>query len=172
MKSDDNVNNRVLERISKRSPEIYDEYSKILEREGHYDGWVSDQGYKCFINRNDFGAWCGYVTIPKGHALFGLYYMNDSNCNRRNCKKNGHGTPEAIVDVHGGITYSDGGDGDEPGWVFGFDTSHYDDFAPGLGSHISEDATYKNKIWVINETNNLAFRLYDLRKKARHWWFW
>jgi hypothetical protein len=65
------------------------------------------------------GGWGnGYVAIPPGHCLYELSYdevywkMGD------------------ILSVHGGITYSNFGDGvnaPKNWWVFGFDTCHYND---------------------------------------------
>ena len=58
----------------------------------------------------------GYVVIPNGHPMYGKHY------------------DEVPVDVHGGLTFS-GCANDFPelteemkdGWVFGFDTAHYND---------------------------------------------
>jgi hypothetical protein len=60
----------------------------------------------------------GYVVIPKGHPMYGKHY------------------DEVPIDVHGGLTFS-GSANDFPfpestdemkdGWVFGFDTAHYND---------------------------------------------
>jgi hypothetical protein len=62
----------------------------------------------------------GYVVIFKGHPMYGKHY------------------DEVPVDVHGGLTFSESVNsviGDFPelteemkdGWVFGFDTAHYND---------------------------------------------
>jgi hypothetical protein len=62
----------------------------------------------------------GYVVIPNGHPMYGKHYG------------------EVPVDVHGGLTFSESVNsviGNFPelteemkdGWVFGFDTSHYND---------------------------------------------
>jgi len=75
----------------------------ILERGEH-------AGYKFFIAHNTMGYRCGYVLIPPGHPWFEQYYENID------------------ADVHGGLTYSDG---NENGWVVGFDCAHYND-APDL----------------------------------------
>jgi len=62
----------------------------------------------------------GYVVIPNGHPMYGKHY------------------DEVPVDVHGGLTFSESvnsviGNFTElteemkDGWVFGFDTAHYND---------------------------------------------
>jgi hypothetical protein len=62
----------------------------------------------------------GYVVIFKGHPMYGKHY------------------DEVPVDVHGGLTFSESVNsviGNFPelteemkdGWVFGFDTAHYND---------------------------------------------
>jgi hypothetical protein len=84
--------------------------------------WIQEpSGYKCRILRNEItGSLCGYVGIPKGHRFWGVGYDED-----RDKELN------AIAeDVHGGLTYSQA---DKDGWwYFGFDTNHYDDFAPKI----------------------------------------
>jgi hypothetical protein len=65
-------------------------------------------GYKCEIKRNNFSAYCGYVTIPNTHPDFGTHDM------------------DMDVDIHGGLTYSD-----ETG-KFGFDCAHMNDIVPAL----------------------------------------
>lgn len=55
---------------------------------------------------------CGYVGVPKGHPLYGKQYT------------------ELDIAVHGGLTFSDRGDGqylDRRHWWFGFDCAHYGD---------------------------------------------
>lgn len=79
--------------------------------------WTDDAGYKCRILRNsNSGTLCGYVGIPRGHALWGRPY-NDSSWD--------------ALSIHGGLTY-DGARGDlnDNAWYFGFDTAHADDFMP------------------------------------------
>jgi len=63
------------------------------------------------------GHRCGYVGIPKEHPLYGVDYSNKDP------------SPEFIFDVHGGLTYSGGGNFpiESDLWWFGFDCAHYDD---------------------------------------------
>lgn len=56
----------------------------------------------------------GYVAVPPTHCLHGIDYD----------------TLLYSIDVHGGLTYTDFGNGEnapKDWWVFGFDTSHYND---------------------------------------------
>lgn len=58
----------------------------------------------------------GYVAVPPTHPFYGLNYDNDA--------------VEFAIDIHGGLTYSQYGNGvnvPKDWWVFGFDTSHYND---------------------------------------------
>ena len=55
----------------------------------------------------------GYVAVPPSHPLWGVDYNNVDD-----------------IDVHGGLTYSEFGDGKyapRDWWVLGFDTAHFGD---------------------------------------------
>jgi len=101
---------------------------------------------ECKITRNDYGCWCGYVTIPKGHP-----WLND-NINY----------PDIDSNVHGGITYLSNE-------IVGFDCSHCCDLSPkGISKpfeeieamfnpHLkTETPTYKNMDFAIKHTEILA----------------
>lgn len=100
----------------------------------------------CLAVRGGSGSWCGYVGVAEGHPLFGVPY---------NGQLDGDGTegawpnsPEGILNVHGGITFSDlcqEGAPEEssvchipaPGepdhvWWFGFDAAHAGDYSPKM----------------------------------------
>ncbi|EFC42709.1 predicted protein [Naegleria gruberi] len=62
-------------------------------------------GYDCYLKRNAFLCWTGYVQLPKHHPMFNKCYEN-IQCH-----------------VHGGLTY--GKDG-----RFGFDCGHIGDYLP------------------------------------------
>ena len=64
------------------------------------DAWT---GLRCWISRNEYGSWCGYVRLPKGSPLLDLD-INDLN-------------------VHGGVTWCRGD-------VVGFDCYHSFDASP------------------------------------------
>lgn len=77
-------------------------------------------GLQCLILRGPMGALCGYVRVPRGHALHGKRY--------------GQRRVERGISVHGGLTYSGclGGRRMKRGHWFGFDCSHWRDIVPEL----------------------------------------
>lgn len=110
----------------------------------------------CLIVRNNFGAWCGYVGVSKGHPLFEQHYDKGN------------------IDVHGGLTYSDHCVGkichvveegeDDNVWWLGFDCSHAGDLAPGLTAftHFPGDV-YRNEKYVKREVTSLAQQLHNYK---------
>lgn len=84
-------------------------------------------GYDCLINRNPYGALCGYVAVPPGHPWHSKTY-------------NDLGEADIWPNVHGGLTYSEKCQGPichkpKPGeeddvWWLGFDCAHFDDLIP------------------------------------------
>ena len=91
--------------------------------------WVDEElGMRCRIRRNPITlTLCGYVGVPTGNLLWGLSENSDDASdliNAKNCWQ------ELDMSVHGGLTYAQ--EDDDGWWWFGFDTAHYDDFAPGL----------------------------------------
>lgn len=108
-------------------------------------------GFDCLINRNQLGAWCGYVAVTKGHPWFERHY-NDVDAN-----------------VHGGLTYSEHCQGGvchvpAPGaeddvWWLGFDCCHCFDVTPALvrlKMSVGPRETYKNIYFALQETKRLA----------------
>lgn len=109
-------------------------------------------GLACILHRNL--SWCGYVGIPPGHPWYGKGYSD---------------LPD--VDVHGGVTYAEVGQGEiclGPGesddlWWIGFDCLHHMDLAlfdlalsgDNLGLARS-GGTYRDLAYVQNETKRLA----------------
>lgn len=106
-------------------------------------------GMPCLIVRNHLGSLCGYVGVPPGHPFHGIDYAgcalawacNDAKGERSwDCKHR----PEALVDVHGGLTYADRCNApsgichvakpDEPDdvWWLGFDCAHGGDVTPAM----------------------------------------
>jgi hypothetical protein len=107
--------------------------------------WTDDAtGLMCLARRGPVGAWCGYVGIAAEHPLFGVAYDKCSlGCEETWCDHR----PDSLLDVHGGITYSDFCQEEdrphgichipEPGqpervWWFGFDCSHAGDLMPSF----------------------------------------
>lgn len=112
-------------------------------------------GYPCLVRRGGSGAWCGYVGLPSGHP------------------DHGAGSDDPPVDVHGGLTFSRGCEGDpitgichvaEDGdhvWWLGFDCAHYMDATPLLSGVIGEHGTYRDLAYVRAEVVSLAQQLAD-----------
>jgi len=77
-------------------------------------------GLQCLILRGPMGALCGYVRVPRDHALHGRDYRQ-----RR---------VDRGVSVHGGLTFSGclGGRRMKRGHWFGFDCGHWHDILPGM----------------------------------------
>ena len=131
--------------------------------------WINEAtGYPCIIVRNQMHAFCGYVGIPKNHALAGKSYSE---------------IEDAGIDVHGGVTYSgEGGvrisidpsfgfDPDSIYWV-GFDCLHAFDLVPSMQAMMKrhlpafkpEDKLYKDVYrtaeYTMEQTDSLAVQLY------------
>jgi hypothetical protein len=122
------------------------------------------------------GAWCGYVAVPPGHPLHGISYSQCTvGCEDTYCYEH---SPDAQIEVHGGLTYSAPCDGEEgvgichvpePGesgdvWWFGFDCAHLFDVVPGLGDDLPASfappkAEYRDLAYVRSEVNRLAEQL-------------
>lgn len=126
------------------------------EREPDRVAWRDPAtGYQCLILRHP--AWlslCGYVRVPRGHALHGRYY--DSHRLRR-------------VHVHGGLTFSGcmRSRRMKRGHWFGFDCAHYMDILPAMelrfsslmGSIASSGGSYRTVDYVREQCTVLARQL-------------
>ena len=114
----------------------------IVENEFEHDG------YKCVVIFGAYGYRCGYVGVHKSHPLNGKKYSDYLEINKRDIEdrevsgifpllgmlldSDERVRIEAFFQVHGGITYSDGGENSEYPiksdlWWFGFDCGHYGD---------------------------------------------
>jgi len=138
--------------------------------------WVdTTTGLDCLLVRNRRGTLCGHVGVGPGHPWHGAKYgyghsigpKVDADCERY-CDHN----PDALVKVHGGLTYSDRGQPSdnpaegichvpEPGrpedvWWFGFDCAHAGDPVPGLRSC---GGRYWTLDMVADEVRSLARQL-------------
>lgn len=119
----------------------------------HLEWRDADTGLPCIINRNGFGAWCGYVGVPPGHPMHRKPYDPDL----------------CAVDVHGGLTYAEPCQGEichtpQPGesddvWWLGFDCSHAGDFNPTQRGNLGRHETYRNMAFVQGEVRSLARQL-------------
>lgn len=160
-------------------------------------------GLSCLIFRNTWvtGSLNGYVMVPPSHPWWGKTYNECTatpQCEpeyytgailpRMEGQPHWHceHTPDSIIEVHGGLTY--GGPAprikqlkDAHCWGFGFDTGHFNDFAPMMQAtlatimgpdHLAERAilndlikgswmepTYKDLAYVRHEVEQLAEQL-------------
>lgn len=107
--------------------------------------------YRCVVIMGSCGYRCGYVGIPKEHPLHGVDYCDKVDCLKSSempdipMDKAGLGqmlrglvgeyqkksiSPEMFFSVHGGITYSGGGEypvESDGLWWFGYDCAHFGD---------------------------------------------
>lgn len=137
-----------------------------------------DTGYPCIIRRNASGVLCGYVGVPTNHSWFGIHYgdfthrkCQEEYCYDENCCQK----PDRIIDVHGGLTFSNACSEDEEygichpsnqeAWWFGFDCAHLGDLMPAYQNTYSNmswarrDGTYKNAEYVKSEIKSMALQL-------------
>ncbi len=126
------------------------------DSEPDYLSWTDERtGLPCLIVRNRLGALCGYVAVEPGHPAFEMKY------------------DDVLVDVHGGLTYSDHCHGrichvPEPGkpdhvWWLGFDCSHSGDLEPfSLARGWSDGGRYRNVSYVKGECASLARQLKEM----------
>jgi hypothetical protein len=145
--------------------------------------WIDPEtDLDCLAVRNGRGAWCGYVGLPPGHRLHGVGYdecVQPGECTHEWCYEH---TPNAAVEVHGGLTFagscneSDKGEGHGichvplPGrphdvWWLGFDAAQLGDLTPydaalraREGDHRGEDV-YRDLDYIKAECASLARQL-------------
>lgn len=144
-------------------------------------------GLKCAIRRGPMGHLCGYVGVPEGHVLHGVSYSSPSSALAEALKAMGskpapdrfpvhlgllagklEASPEVVLDVHGGLTYSDNHvplDKPDGAWWFGFDCAHAGDLSPGMLKHtgVRFGEVYRNLAYVKTETERLAEQLASLQ---------
>lgn len=129
--------------------------------------FISVEGLRCVgIAITDMGHRCGYVGVPKGHVLYGIKYsenlpdavsfvteeiMENAEIGSRgaipvffSAFSGNSNRLDVVIDVHGSLTYSDGGEGakypvpDTDLWWFGFYCAHCGD---GKDFSIMDDRT-------------------------------
>ena len=156
------------------------------------------------VKHSEMAHLCGYVGVGQQHSWYGKFYLSCTLpeakprgelpedfegefpiaklslyhkvvasklvCGEEYCSH----TPESIVSVHGGITYSDWGfdpiprDGE---WWFGFDCAHAGDRVPGMdavaalvgGGFDRSDDVYRDEAYVAAECENMAKQLIEVR---------
>ena len=118
------------------------------------------------------GHLCGYVGVPEDHKWYKICYnqclagcepKKDTILGKLNMWFCDHPSPEKIIKVHGGLTYSEMGTGKylpSGFWWFGFDCAHLGDRILGLGR--SSGGTYKEKGYVLAEIKKLAKQLAEV----------
>ena len=107
--------------------------------------WIdSETGLQCYIRRNGFGSWCGYVVMSSSASAL----KEEFEC----------------LDVHGGVTYcASGFDDAHPGFWVGFDCAHYRDRSPLQTFDL--DAIYRDVEYVKQQCSQLASQLHTLRSQ-------
>jgi hypothetical protein len=137
---------------------------------GPWDGepdkvqWKSRVGLPALIVRNDSGALCGYVGVPRGHPA-------------RDADKD---ILDEEVSVHGGLTYADRcrghichvpgpGEPDDVLWL-GFDCAHARDYWPGRWVGVrgapAPLPAYRTIAYVRGECESLAEQLASMAEAA------
>ena len=171
----------------------------------------SYKGFRCCVTMPYMARRCGYVGVDSNHPLYGksrksylkgIYEKDIENFDvgKRSTfslmsqanDKTGKVMLETYFDVHGSITYSDGGKNStypisSDLWWFGFDCSHWNDgydfeeakrlFSSDLEivrmieqyensfKDISRNKPIRSNQYVRNECKRLADQLYDFAKK-------
>ncbi len=142
-----------------------------------------ESGLDCLIVRAPLGALCGYVGVTEGHPFFNVDYgacTLKPACGEPYCEH----TPESILQVHGGITFSNmcqedrehgvchtplPGRSDKVFWL-GFDCNHFDDLAPFMAQldldRLGRGQQYRAIDYVKNEIEQLAQQLADMKEAA------
>ena len=99
----------------------------------------------------------GYVLIPRAHPWHRLGYSEcPVDCEEDWCDH----TPKMTIDVHGGITFSQLGEGGT--WIFGFDTAHAGDQV-SFGSFVHSGVLWHQEM-VADETERMAAQLAAISK--------
>jgi hypothetical protein len=136
--------------------EMDPELIPIVNKEGDFEEWIDPlSNYMCRISRHvQFQTWNGYVRLPSKHPCFG------------------EGYDDIDVNVHGGLTFSDGyfpsytNNTKDGYWWVGFDTSHAWDRQPRIfvhfPNHFRGNEVYRTKEYVKKEVTSLAKQLKDM----------
>lgn len=164
--------------------------------------FISVEGLRCVgIAITDMGHRCGYVGVPKGHVLYGIEYhatlpdavsfvteeiLESAEMGSRgaipvffSAFSGNSNRLDVVIDVHGSLTYSGGGEGakypvpDTGLWWFGFDCAHCDD---GKDFSIMDDSTKEqyNQGLLWHGTGIVRSKEYvesHLRLLARQLWY-
>jgi hypothetical protein len=147
--------------------------------------WMTESGLKacCVLCRGTHR--CGYVGVNEDNFLYGVKcsqsieklkdaYHKAMDINMDDNKRNSISilsnsmkdeeerySPEMAFNVHGGLTFSNGGgDNDYPipgdTWWFGFDCAHLGDANIDGSGYCEDDAVVRSFDYVVDECENLA----------------
>ena len=112
-----------------------------------------------YAQRNWAKAWCGYVQVPEGHALFGADYSSLWQWPY----DDGTASLDYILQCHGGITYAGPSYWTTPraGWWLGFDCSHSGDLTPHdeFRGWSYSGGTYRTLSYVKQQCRELAAQI-------------
>lgn len=110
--------------------------------------FVHFNGYHCFMQRQNHGAWAAYVVVPPWTKLHG---MDDTD------------TLTDFFDVHRGITWAGQRRHARDEWTIGFDCAHGSDYAPNLDFYrrnvLKQDKPYRDMAFVEREVRALALQI-------------
>jgi hypothetical protein len=124
---------------------------KKIKEEGDFYSW-NYKGFDCYIQRNSFKCWCGYVKISKELPIDFDFGSGDY----------------FPVDCHGGITFQSV---EDDCYIIGFDCAHSGDLVPTIINYQVKSSfhgeTYKDKNFVISETNNIVEQIIQLKEVRR-----
>lgn len=107
----------------------------------------------CMANRGPSGSWCGYVGVDPSHRMHGKGYSEClAGCPAEEGSCYDH-SPEAVLSVHGGLTYAKACWGDEATGI-----CHVPE--PGR-SHFNRMASeiYRDLVYVRAEVTSLAAQI-------------
>lgn len=134
--------------------------------------WIDEAtGLDCMIHRNSSGALCGYVGVPPSHPWHGVGYWEPVDASDDDWVFAHERSPDAQVDVHGGLTYASACQGNlchtpQPGrptdvWWFGFDCAHSGDETPLLRKYgpAVHYEVYRDVAYVTGQVERLASQL-------------
>lgn len=120
------------------------------DREPDIEEWmIYPSQLKGMVRRSSsMGALCGYVGVPRSHALHSYGYDDD--------------LLDGIT-THGGLTFAGSMDDHDDFWYFGFDCAHHMDFQPGIPEAFSalndRDSVYRDWNYVRAGVVDLAQQL-------------
>lgn len=149
--------------------------------------WTTDVGLPAVILLTRGSFHCGYVGVPLAHPLYGMKY--DTRIKRPEGFKDlllgKRGSLDILIesfhddntcgvgflfDVHGGVTFSQKGEGSYGGflsaeyWWFGYDCSHAgDQIKSQLKMSCYHDGIWRDEKYCIAECESLAAQLYAFK---------